>query len=90
MQRQVRSGSTVLPDWLKQLAAECPPEDRAALDRALEERTMSDKDPTIAARTGRYKAAQEEKGLVAVRVWVPKERRQELIEYAQGLKKRDA
>ena len=57
----------MLPNWLKQLAAECPEGDR----RQLEERLMSTADPTIYDRQKRYREAQAERGLKLVKVWVP-------------------
>jgi|GEM_PF-6609083 len=47
---------------------------------------MSDRDPTISARTGRYRDAQEARGLTQVKVWVPANRAAELREIARKMR----
>ena len=47
---------------------------------------MSKADPTISEREMRYRENQAKRGLVMVRVWVPKERRDDLLAFAKGLK----
>jgi hypothetical protein len=60
-----------LPDWLKELAAQCPPEDIAALEERLKPNTQSDNDRT-------YRAKQATKGIVRKSVLVPENRVDEL------------
>ena len=62
----------MLPDWLKQLGDECPPEDLEKLNRLL------DMNKTQSQRTARLKASNAKKGLVQVSVWIPAERAAEL------------
>jgi len=47
---------------------------------------MSKADPTISEREMRYRENQAKRGLTLVRVWVPKEKRDELREFAQRLR----
>jgi hypothetical protein len=67
--KSVQSNS--LPDWLKELAAQCPPEDIAALEERLKPKTQVELDNA-------YRKRQAEKGIVRKTVLVPLSRVQEL------------
>lgn len=47
---------------------------------------MSKADPTISGREMRYRENQAKKGMVLTRVWVPKEKRDALREFARKLR----
>ena len=71
-----RSGTTLLPEWLQQLAAECPEEDRRQLDEVIMRKQHSNQ--VDADR--RYRAKQKDKGIVRKTVLVPENRVTELHE----------
>jgi hypothetical protein len=62
-----------LPEWLEELAAQCPPQDIAALEDKLKPNTQSDRDRT-------YRARQATQGIVRKSVLVPEHRVAELHE----------
>ena len=51
--------------------------------------TKKKTDNTVAQRGERYSTKQEDRGLVRVHPWVPKNRRKELLEFAQELRKEE-
>lgn len=62
----------MLPNWLKQLAAECPEKDRRQLEQVLE----MHKNQVNADR--RYREKQRERGVVPVKIMCPVDRVDEL------------
>ena len=70
----------MLPNWLKQLADECPPEDAAALEKKLTTpKTQNERDRA-------YRARLKAEGIVERRVRVPAHRWTELQEIAAKMR----
>lgn len=69
----------MLPNWLKQIAADCTDADRQQLERTM--------DKTQVQRTRKLRQSHNDKGLIQVTVWVPSERRDELKKTAANWRK---
>ncbi len=67
----------MLPDWLKQIAADCTEQERQQLNERL---------AMTSEREMRYRDNQAKRGLKMVRVWVPGTDTDKLKAYAKKLR----